>query len=521
MGYSRIETPFAGGSQVFPATFSLGYLNRADVTAYVQGEIDVTGSHAYRPFTWVDADHIQITGTLPNPCVLVTERTVSKNVLVANLGAGGDVTRSTVDRAVRQLMMISHELLDGRIASFSELSLLTGFVAAGVAAKTASEAARDITLASQALALSYKDTAYASQVAAAASAVAAAASAAAAAGSASTFTANTRYISGNTTLTAADAGSLIVINAGAGPVVITLPPTASFGTGKPGIMFAKNDGSTNLVTVVPNGAETINGSNTPYEIHVNRNVYTLRYGPNITNTGFTWHMAAPFGAYSWSDLTEFRGPGGGNLHAKILASGVDLYAGGVLQVAVTAGLVDVNNDLTIGGDFIAATATVGGSPVLTDADIPSLAVAGAGARFQYETAAPGTYPQTTFAAVPLNVTKKSGLGITLSGNTLTFSTAGTYAIDAVIGQRNVTGSNRTSAVRLYNTTTAAQAVMGTGAITADGSTTPHFIKGEFTVSAGASLQVQGVCNLSALDIGANHALGTSNVHSIVEFWRVA
>lgn len=185
MGYSRIETPFAGGSQVFPVTFSLGYLNKADVTAYVQGEVDGSGNHAYRAFTWTDADHITVTAPLPNPCVLVTERTVSKNILTGNLGNGGDVTRSTVDRAVRQLMMVTHELMDGRVASFSEIDLLTGFVAAATDAKDIAEAQAALAAADRVLAQAGAASATASAATATTKAGEAGASAAAAAASAS------------------------------------------------------------------------------------------------------------------------------------------------------------------------------------------------------------------------------------------------------------------------------------------------------------------------------------------------
>lgn len=304
MGYSRIETPFAGGSQVFPVTFSLGYLNTADVTAYVQGEVDGSGNHAYRAFTWADADNITVTAPLPNPCVLVTERTVSKNVLTGNLGNGGDVTRSTIDRAVRQLMMITHELMDGRIASFSEIDLLTGFVAAADAAKTTAEAQAILAAADRVLAQTGATTATTGANTAttkAAEAVVSAAAAAASALAANVTRAGNNPFTGNNSF----AGTSTFTGAITSAAVSTWNALATFTAGLVAAIIRTSGGALSIKNAA--GTETLAVFTDNAEVSLNfdnvKKVETTAVG--ITVTGVLTETARS--AEKWHVVTRSAG----------------------------------------------------------------------------------------------------------------------------------------------------------------------------------------------------------------------
>ena len=141
MGYSRLEYPFAGGVQDFSVNFALDFLDREDVSVYVLGELDSFGDQLFRSFTWLNDGTIRVTDPLPNPSTVIVQRTVDKDQLEIDLENTGTVTRLTISRAFRQLMMNIHELLDGRVDSFSGaiLDSITSLRNDTVLAKNAAE----------------------------------------------------------------------------------------------------------------------------------------------------------------------------------------------------------------------------------------------------------------------------------------------------------------------------------------------------------------------------------------------
>ena len=119
MGYSRTEYAYAGGAQDFVFSPALGVLDPLDVQVYVAGEVDGLGDQVFRAFTWITADTIRVTAALPNPCTVFAQRTVAKDQLETDFSGTGSVTKTSLSRGFKQLMMNIHELLDGRLDSFS------------------------------------------------------------------------------------------------------------------------------------------------------------------------------------------------------------------------------------------------------------------------------------------------------------------------------------------------------------------------------------------------------------------
>lgn len=187
MGFSRLEYPYTGGAQDFAVNFSLGYLETDDVKVYVIGEVDGLGDQLFRTYTFLNEGTIRVTDPLPNPCTVVLERTVDKDQLEIDLESNGAVTRVTLVRAFRQLMMNIHELLDGRADAFTG-AILDSILGIRDEAQTAREGAETAQANAEASATTAENSAISAasyEATVAASAAAAAASESAAATSAS------------------------------------------------------------------------------------------------------------------------------------------------------------------------------------------------------------------------------------------------------------------------------------------------------------------------------------------------
>ena len=134
MGFSVKKYPVdVGHNQQFIVDFPQGYLTRDDIQVWVDGEADIPGPEGqgtvYRTFVWLDDHTIVVTEPLPTPCTIVIARTVSKENLEISVENTGPVTRTTLTRAFRHLLMNVHELLDGRVDGFFDLEDLNASIA--------------------------------------------------------------------------------------------------------------------------------------------------------------------------------------------------------------------------------------------------------------------------------------------------------------------------------------------------------------------------------------------------------
>lgn len=175
MGYSRVEYPYTGGPQDFVFAPALGILDLNDVQAYVVGEVDGLGEQVFRAHTWPAEDTVRITAPLTAPCTVVVQRTVAKDVLEIDFKQPGAVTRNTLARGFKQVMMNIHELLDGRLDSFTGtlFDIVVGIKDQALAARDAAFGARDAAQASETAAAASATAAANSETAADADRVAA------------------------------------------------------------------------------------------------------------------------------------------------------------------------------------------------------------------------------------------------------------------------------------------------------------------------------------------------------------
>jgi hypothetical protein len=211
---SRVIKTGNGVTNQFVVDFALGYLKPADVTCRVGNEADGGGNPIYRTITFLSETLMQISGTAPgNGVQVLFERTVEKEDTLVHFSNGDVMDEANLDLSFKQILMVVHEVLDGRFGAFDSDLDMGGFRIANLGdpeddsdaatkfyvddrtalgaeqaalAAAAAEAASDAALASE---TSHTGSA-SSASAAAASAQAAANSATAAAGSATSAAAS-------------------------------------------------------------------------------------------------------------------------------------------------------------------------------------------------------------------------------------------------------------------------------------------------------------------------------------------
>lgn len=197
MAYSRIVKIGDGATVSFAVSFALGYLAEDNITCRVGTEADGGGSPIYRTITFLGGGMLQISGAAPALGVeVVFERTTSKTTRAVDFSDGDNMAEDNLDLILQQAMLVTHEVLDGRIGPFQTDLDISGYKLTGVGDPTA---AQDVAT------KNYVDTAGTS---AAASAMASASEALASAGAASTHasTASAAAVStaNDVLLTAAD-----------------------------------------------------------------------------------------------------------------------------------------------------------------------------------------------------------------------------------------------------------------------------------------------------------------------------
>ncbi len=117
MAFSRITYDYEGQS-TFAINFTLGYLSTDHVTARVNEEVDGSNDPVYRDITFITAGTCSISGTWESGDSVVFERTTPKDELTHDYQNGSLLIESNLDDSHLQAIMIAHEALDGRLATF-------------------------------------------------------------------------------------------------------------------------------------------------------------------------------------------------------------------------------------------------------------------------------------------------------------------------------------------------------------------------------------------------------------------
>lgn len=119
MAFSRITYTYSGQPS-FAINFELGYLKQSHVTCRVNNEKDGGGDPIYRPLTFVTEGTVTVGGdALVNGDTLVFERTVPKDEVQHDYEDGSILIESNLDESFLQVIMMAHEVLDGRFSEFT------------------------------------------------------------------------------------------------------------------------------------------------------------------------------------------------------------------------------------------------------------------------------------------------------------------------------------------------------------------------------------------------------------------
>lgn len=116
MALTILEYTYSGQAS-FPVTFPLGILSREYVTVQINSAKDGAGDPLYyTDYNWLSNSEIVINGLSTGDLIRIV-RTMPKEELVSAFTAGSDVTRVNLDNQNKQLIMIAHEIQDGRYDS--------------------------------------------------------------------------------------------------------------------------------------------------------------------------------------------------------------------------------------------------------------------------------------------------------------------------------------------------------------------------------------------------------------------
>jgi hypothetical protein len=115
LAHSIIRVPGTGSNGPFAVNFTLGFLSRTHVTAYVEGESDTLGNQAYRVITWINDSLITVGGSpIVSPQFLIISRDTPVNAPVHDYQNGSVLEEANLDQSYLQTILVAQEMHDGK-----------------------------------------------------------------------------------------------------------------------------------------------------------------------------------------------------------------------------------------------------------------------------------------------------------------------------------------------------------------------------------------------------------------------
>lgn len=137
MALSVIVYPGDGVRTQFNIPFALGYIKESDVTARVDGEVDGAGNQVYRTLVFLSPEIVEVQGpAVPVGTNIIFERTVVQDELIVDYEDGDVINEDNMNTSQKQMIMLVHQVLDGRFAQFQSGFDMGGFVITGLGAPT-------------------------------------------------------------------------------------------------------------------------------------------------------------------------------------------------------------------------------------------------------------------------------------------------------------------------------------------------------------------------------------------------
>ncbi|WVH05421.1 tail fiber protein [Agrobacterium phage Alfirin] len=133
MALSVIVYPGDGVRTQFNIPFALGYIKESDVTARVDGEVDGAGNQLYRTLVFLSPEIVEVQGApVPVGTNIIFERTVVQDELIVDYEDGDVINEDNLNTSQKQMIMLVHQVLDGRFAQFQSSFDMGGFRITGV-----------------------------------------------------------------------------------------------------------------------------------------------------------------------------------------------------------------------------------------------------------------------------------------------------------------------------------------------------------------------------------------------------
>lgn len=128
MSLSTVVIPGDGTTDTFTVSFALGWLERTDITAWVEGEFDGGGGKVFRTITFLTDTLLKISGAPAGAGVnVIFTRTVTDQHLIVDYEDGDIMNEENLNTAQKQALMLIHQVLDGRFTAFAQDVSAGGF----------------------------------------------------------------------------------------------------------------------------------------------------------------------------------------------------------------------------------------------------------------------------------------------------------------------------------------------------------------------------------------------------------
>jgi len=134
MAHSIINYLGNGTGGPFAVNFTLGFLSRSHVTAYVQGELDGAGNQIYRTITWINDGLVTVSGVVAVGAELVISRDTPVDNAQHDYQDGSVLDEQSLDESNLQSLLIAQEYADGkRLSNLSRDLDVSGYRLTGLA----------------------------------------------------------------------------------------------------------------------------------------------------------------------------------------------------------------------------------------------------------------------------------------------------------------------------------------------------------------------------------------------------
>lgn len=130
MAYSKLSYVGNGVTTQYAVNFTLGYLSKAHVVCWVDGEVDGLGAPVPRTLTWVTDGLVDI-GTAPaNGKAILIFRDTPKTSLIHDYSDGAGLVAANLDQSNLQNIMLAHEALDSLTEANASVDIVQSSIAA-------------------------------------------------------------------------------------------------------------------------------------------------------------------------------------------------------------------------------------------------------------------------------------------------------------------------------------------------------------------------------------------------------